>query len=209
MAEKIYVVSVGPGSQEYLIPRAQERINKAKYIAGGERNLKLVDITTKEYFIIRNNLPELKAFLSQNISACPVVLASGDAGFYGILKYLKANFPSEKIEVIPGISSIQVAFARLGDMWHDATLFSVHGRPLEDLLKLMTLSKIAVLTDTHNTPQAIARLLTEHKLNPFKIAVLNNLCYDDEFIWQGTVQELVVLDKELLNSVVVIYNDCR
>lgn len=209
MAEKIYVVSVGPGSQEYLIPLAQERINKAKYIAGGERNLELVDKTAKEYFIIRNNLTELKGFLAQNISASPVVLASGDAGFYGILKYLKANFPSEMIEVIPGISSIQVAFARLGDMWHDAALFSVHGRPLEDLLKLMILPKVAVLTDAHNSPQAIARLLKEHKLNPSKIAVLNNICYEDEFIWQGTIRELEVLDKELLNSVVVIYNDFR
>lgn len=207
MAEKIYVVSVGPGSLEYMTPLAQQTITKAKYLAGGERNLKPYLDELKHIFVIKNNLAELKTFLLDNIAQSPVVLASGDAGFYGILKYLQKEFPKDLLEVIPGVSSIQVAFARLGDTWHDATLLSGHGRPFEEIIDFMGASKLAVLTDAKHTPQLLAQQMLKKGLAPCQIIVLDNLTYPDEYLWRGTAQELATLEKELHNSVVVIYND--
>lgn len=207
MAKKIYVVSVGPGSIEYITPLAHKIISEAKYIAGGERNLKPYIDDTKNVFIIKNNLTKLKIFLLDNIANSPVVLASGDAGFYGILKYLQKEFSKEMLVVIPGVSSIQIAFARLSDTWHDATLLSAHGRPFEDIIPLFGTGKLVVLTDAKNTPQQLAQHLLEKAIFPIQIVVLNNLTYQDEYIWRGKAQDLATLEIELHNSVVVIYNE--
>ena len=207
MEEKIYVVSVGPGNPDYLTPAAKSVVEQTNFLAGGARNLELFDLAGKEVFVIRNNLAELKSFLQANINASPAVLASGDAGYYGILKYLRANFSEDKLKVIPGISSVQVAFARLGDTWHDAVLFSIHGRPVEDILPLMESKKIALLTDKQNSPQALANFLIEHDHEPKEMVVLDNLSYPEEYIWRGSAAELSRLNTNLHNSVVVIYNE--
>ena len=52
---------------------------------------------------------------------------SGDTGYYSLLPYLKEIF-TNPIEVVPGISSMTFAFARLNEVWHDADLMSFHGR---------------------------------------------------------------------------------
>ena len=54
------------------------------------------------------------------------MLASGDPGFFGIVRALRAR----KIEprVIPATSSVTLAFARLGLDWDDALVISAHGR---------------------------------------------------------------------------------
>ena len=57
---------------------------------------------------------------------------SGDPGYYSLLDALKRDFPSGLIEVIPGLSAMQLAFARLALPWHEASLLSFHGRRPDD-----------------------------------------------------------------------------
>ena len=59
-----------------------------------------------------------------------VVLASGDPGFFGIARYLAAEFGREAFTVLPQVSSLQLAFARIGLPWDDGACVSLHGRPL-------------------------------------------------------------------------------
>ena len=58
------------------------------------------------------------------------VLASGDPGFFGIVRVLAERFGSERLAVHPAPSSVALAFARAGTSWDDATVVSAHGRPL-------------------------------------------------------------------------------
>lgn len=206
MAAKIYVVSVGPGSQEYLLPIAIKLVNEGNCIAGGKRNLELFITAGKQIFEIKNNLEELKSFLETNLQESPIVLASGDAGFYGILSFLRRHFPSESLEVIAGVSSMQLAFARLADTWQDALLLSLHGRELNNLQTLLSHHKIGILTDKQHSPQALASLLIEVGAQPREIVVFDNLTYEDEYCWRGNVNDLAVLAYKFKNSVVVIYN---
>jgi precorrin-6B methylase 1 len=71
----------------------------------------------------------------------------------------------------------------------------------------MGTSKLAVLTDAKNTPQLLAQQILKKGLAPRQIVVLNNLTYPDEYLWRGKSEELATLEKELHNSVVVIYNE--
>ena len=68
-------------------------------------------------------------FIGENLARQDVVvMVSGDPGYYSLLDALRRGFPQEAIQVIPGISSFQLAFARLALPWHEAELLSFHGR---------------------------------------------------------------------------------
>jgi precorrin-6Y C5,15-methyltransferase (decarboxylating) len=54
------------------------------------------------------------------------VLASGDPGFFGVLRALR-DAGLEPVAVIPAVSSIAAAFARAGIPWDDALVVSAHG----------------------------------------------------------------------------------
>ncbi len=57
-----------------------------------------------------------------------VVLATGDPLFHGIAGYLRARLPDLPLEILPNLSTLQVACARLGLAWQDLSVISVHGR---------------------------------------------------------------------------------
>jgi precorrin-6B C5,15-methyltransferase / cobalt-precorrin-6B C5,C15-methyltransferase len=74
-----------------------------------------------------------------------VVLASGDPGFFGIVRLLRAR--GIRPEVIPAVSSVALAFARLGLPWDDALVLSAHGRePRQVLAAALGSAKSAILT---------------------------------------------------------------
>ena len=68
----------------------------------------------------------------------------------------------DRVEIVPHVSSVALAFARLGVAWQDATVVSAHGRPLEAAIRAARgARKLAVLTDDENTPSAVARALLD------------------------------------------------
>ena len=62
-----------------------------------------------------------------------VVLASGDPLWFGIGRQLLAHFGLEQLRIEPAPSSLQLAFARIGRPWQDASWISLHGREPEPL----------------------------------------------------------------------------
>ncbi|MCX5080890.1 precorrin-6y C5,15-methyltransferase (decarboxylating) subunit CbiE [Streptomyces sp. NPDC056121] len=76
-----------------------------------------------------------------------VVLASGDPGFFGIVRALAERFGPAALDVRPGVSSVATAFARVGLPWDDAAVVSAHGRDLRTALNVCrAYPKTAVLT---------------------------------------------------------------
>lgn len=162
MVHPIKVVGIGPGHQDYLLPAALKAVREADYLVGGARALALFAHLDKPCCRIDKNLarlvPQLKDWRQKGRVA---VLVSGDPGFYSLLNYLRRHFPGSELEVIPGLSSMQLAFARLGISWHDARFASVHGRPLETLLRVVEPGvTVAILTSGQNDPGAVAEFLT-------------------------------------------------
>ena len=78
-----------------------------------------------------------------------VLLASGDPLWFGIGRLLVNSLPADSLTFHPAPTSLQLAFARLGRPWQDATWLSLHGRdpePLAEALKGRP-PALAVLTD--------------------------------------------------------------
>ena len=90
------------------------------------------------------------------------VLASGDPGFFGVVRPLAERFGAENLEVHPAPSSVSLAFAALGLWWDDALVVSAHGRPLADAAELGAGSaKVAILCSPSSPPEAVAQALLE------------------------------------------------
>ena len=87
------------------------------------------------------------------------VLASGDPGFFGIVRSLRARGIAPR--VIPAVSSVALAFARLGLDWDDALVLSAHGRdPRPVIAAALAHPKVAILTEPGETAAQLAgRLL--------------------------------------------------
>ena len=51
-----------------------------------------------------------------------VILASGDPLFYGVARYLCDRLGKDRFEVVPHVSSMQLAFARVKESWEEAYL---------------------------------------------------------------------------------------
>lgn len=192
MEYRIIVVGIGPGAPDYLLPCAKTVIGQAAVLVGGRRALETYGNHCVHTCAITGNLSEAAVFIRGHLkSKNVVVLASGDPGYYSILPYLKKEFPNNNIEVIPGISSMQVAFARIAQPWQDALLLSFHGRsPSENALSFAPDKKLGLLTDTKNTAAAIAALLLKRGWPPdSKTYLCVNLSYPDEQVIEQTLQE--------------------
>ena len=80
-----------------------------------------------------------------------VVLASGDPGFFGLTRTLRALGYQPK--VLPAVSSISMLAARLGEPWDDAAVLSAHGRdPREAANAARALPAVFVLTSPDYGP---------------------------------------------------------
>ena len=90
-----------------------------------------------------------------------VVLASGDPLWFGIGRLLLQRFGSAALAFQPSPSSMQLAFARIGRPWQDASWISLHGRdsaPLASALQKRP-AALAVLTDPHQGGAAAVRTI--------------------------------------------------
>jgi precorrin-6Y C5,15-methyltransferase (decarboxylating) len=108
-----------------LPPAATQALAAASAVAGARRHLAAVPLPPEaDRILLRRLDPALDAICAH---PGPVaVLASGDPGFFGIVRALRARGVAPA--VVPAVSSVALAFARLGLDWDDALVLSAHGR---------------------------------------------------------------------------------
>jgi precorrin-6Y C5,15-methyltransferase (decarboxylating) len=121
-----------------------------------------------------------------------VVLASGDPGFFGIVRALRRIVAPERLSVHPAPSSVAVAFARLGLPWDDALLVSAHARdPRPALAAALRHPKVAILTDAAATPTWLAARLDDGAERTLTVA--ERLGEEDERLVSGTPAEIAAM----------------
>ncbi len=119
------------------------------------------------------------------------ILASGDPGFFGVLRGLSRVIDRESIAVFPAVSSIAMAFSRVGIPWDDAVVVSMHGRPPDPAVaRILASSKVAVLTSPETPPHAVARMLVQRNAHAAQAIVCSNLSTDNEIVVEGDLETL-------------------
>ncbi len=195
--KKIIVAGIGPGAKSYITPAALEKIQAAKYLVGGRRALSEFATPNQITCAITKDLNAVIKFISEKISSGEVVvMASGDPGYYSILDLLRKNFKPSIIEVIPSISAMQLAFAKLSLSWYSATLASFHGRrPSDEILKFEHEKILGLLTDNEFNSVTISEILLERGWDKnSNTAICEKLSYPDEKIICTTLENAAKME---------------
>jgi len=197
-----YIIGVLDNGTEGISVVALAHIATADVVIGARRTLVLfaetfvADATQHD---IAQGLSKVPTWISdaQTDDLKVVVLATGDPLCHGIGRYLINKLGNEHCEVIPNVSTLQLAFARLGLAWQDAVVASAHSKdtgewsseagPEHGLYPLLQAvennSLVALFTSPENTPDRIARMLLSAGLGErFTLSVAEALLTDDENI---------------------------
>lgn len=198
MENKIYIIGIGPGSSEYLTKKAIDTVKSSDYTVGSTRAIDLFDdVNNKLAFNVKDLLDKLEKGVDLAIEGNTVsILSTGDPGFSGVLNTVlrianDKNFPKEKIEVIPGISSLQLAAARNHIQWDNANVMTFHGRGnIEDILKVINNGKTTIALPSKKV-RDMAQFLLDNGVNENRqVVVCERLSYDDEKIVQSTLKDI-------------------
>ena len=204
---KIYIIGIG---YKPLGKRSIKILADAGTILVSERLFEVFKEydsypAVKEKVRVINRVGETMRFLRAHLGTQTIVLlGSGDPMFHGIGRQVLAEFGPDSVEIIPDLSSIQVAFSKIKQTWDDAFLMSLHGGvdperrrrlpcDIDEVPSLLLKHrKIAILTDSKNNPAEIARrLINAPHLSSSKLFVCERLGYpDEERITSGNPQQI-------------------
>lgn len=190
----IYIVGLGPGHEDYILPKAIKTLENCDIVVGFKRALDSLDIDDlKKYYM--KTLTDVDKFISKEnngdeyINKNIAIVASGDPTFYGITNYIKSK-AQVTFEIIPGISSFQYLTSRVQIPWNNAYLGSLHGRS-EDFINKVKEHDVSIwLTDKENNPNFLCEILDKEKIK-CRVIVGENLSYDDEKISEGNPINLI------------------
>jgi precorrin-6Y C5,15-methyltransferase (decarboxylating) len=168
----IKMIGIGDEGKISLLPLYEKWIYESELLIGGKRQLAFFPDFQGEKMFIESGLSSLVERLQTEANNA-VILASGDPMFFGIGSYLASKID---LDVYPYLSSIQLAFAKMGEGWQDAYFASVHGRSMKGLVQRIDgRNKVALLTDAENSPNKIAQYLLSFGMNEYQAFVGENL----------------------------------
>jgi precorrin-6Y C5,15-methyltransferase (decarboxylating) len=186
---EVHVIGVATDRPARLDPEARAALAAAQVLVGGTRHLAAFGATATAA-TVRIEIAADADRVAREVRRQSVdegrrvcVLASGDPGFFGILRALSRTIDRASLRVHPAPSAVSVAFARLGIPWDDAAVVSAHGRPLPDAIAAIRgWPKVAVLTSPESPPEAIGKALAAAGTTFDLVAVCSRLGLADESV---------------------------
>ena len=185
----ITIVGCGPGAPDYLTPAAREAIESADVLVGARRVLDGLPPTRAERIVVGADIAKALEAIAARVGRQRItVVASGDPGVCSLAQPVIRRFGRTACRVIPGITAVQVAFARLGLEWFDATLLSAHeGIPAVSAEVLAHAPKIAVLAGNASTLPWL-RTLGHTLAKTHTLYVCENLTLPDERVHEMSAE---------------------
>jgi precorrin-6Y C5,15-methyltransferase (decarboxylating) len=203
--QQIHVIGIGDDGLAGLTEAARRLIDEAELLVSDEERLALVPEGAAERMVVAGNLEETASNLAEVEGKRIVILASGDPLFYGVARYLCDRLGKDRLNVLPHVSAMQMAFARVKESWEEAYLTSVASRPLETVVeKIRTAEKVGLFTSEDCPPARVAQALLDAGVDYFSAYVCENLGAPDERVTQGELAELVDQEFAELNVMVLV-----
>ena len=205
MSNKLFVVGAGPGNQSYMTEAAKDVLRASDCVVAAERHLPLVSWHSN--VILLKNFEETMKKAERELEKGSVsFLVSGDPGIYSLLPLLKVKFPSRRIDVLPGISSLQCLCASASETWNGSAILSGHGKEIRESVILETADSnrsTVFFCGNDKNPSWLCSLLAE-KLPHVKVTVGENLSYENERITCGSPADLKDKNFDSLSIALII-----
>lgn len=210
----LFVVGVGPGSPAYLTDAAKEAVRRSQYIIGYKYTLStidgIIDRTKQQVFEVTMKSQEevyQDVYKKMKDGDYCTVPFTGDANFSEseVVDRLLEIFGDENSQIIPGISSVQVAAAKSRVPTDKALVISFHvtgdiEQKKRDLLQAVRDGKSVILLPRpwpqvptkHFMQSEIAKYLRQNAIDTsnLKAWVFEHLTTDRETTFQGTISDL-------------------
>ena len=198
MSGKIYIIGIGPGSSEYLTKKAIDTVGISDYTIGSTRAIDLFsNIGNTIAFNVKELLDTLEKGVQLAVDGNTVsILSTGDPGFSGVLNTVlriadEKNFSKENIEVIPGISSLQLAAAKCHIQWDNANVMTFHGREnIEDILPVINNGKTTIALPSRKVKDMAQFLIDNGVEKDREVIVCERLSYPDEKIVKASLEKV-------------------
>jgi precorrin-6Y C5,15-methyltransferase (decarboxylating) len=204
-AEKVHIVGIGDDGLEGLTQRARAVVEQADVLIGENHCLALVGQSGQERFAVGADVDQavkrIEALSGQRI----VVLAVGDPLFYGFARYLCDRLGKDRFEVVPHVSTMQLAFARVKESWEEAFLTNLASHGVESVVEqIRSAEKVGLFTTEDIPPQAVASALLEQGLDYFTAYICENLGSPNERVTQGELAEIAAHEFGPLNVMILV-----
>jgi precorrin-6B C5,15-methyltransferase / cobalt-precorrin-6B C5,C15-methyltransferase len=203
---RLVIVGIGDDGLAGLTESARRLVQGSDLILGAPATLRLLDGVSGRKVPLEPEMPSALRQVREALSCRnPVLVSGGDPLFYGVARYLCDRLGKDQFEVIPHVSSMQLAFARVKESWEDAYLTSLAGRPFEAIVdRVRTAEKVGLFSSDDHPPSRIFRELLDRGIDYFKAYVCENLGSPDERVTQGELADLAGLEYDPLNVLILI-----
>jgi len=174
-AAAVTVVGIGDDGWDGLTETARAALQQAPMIVGSTRQLGLLpDLGVRRQPLPSPLLSQLDDLVASNPGLC--LLASGDPMLHGLGATLARRLGAGRLRVLPAVSSVALACARLGWAGHEVDVVSLVSRPVEVVLPAVQPGgRAIVLCRDGGTPAALARLLADRGWGDSELTVLEHL----------------------------------
>ncbi len=202
---KVHIVGVGSDGLAGLTARARDILSSADIVLGSEPTLALVRDLRAERVPVGADLSAEVRLIEANLGRKRIaVVAGGDPLFYGIARYLCDRLGPERFEVLPHVSSMQMAFARVKESWDEAYLTNLATHPLDEVLDRIRVAEVVGLfTSEEEGPPQVARALLARGIDYFRAYVCENLGGPDERVTQGELADVAEMEFAPLNVMIL------
>lgn len=202
------VVGIGADGWHGLPAAAQQRVRDAEVVFGSRRQLDLLPDPDAELVEWPSPmLPALPGLFERHEGRRICVLASGDPMFHGIGATLARVLGADRLRVLPHVSSVSLACARMGWPVQDVEVVNLVGRHTELLHpRIQPGRRLIVLSSDAHTPARVAALLVSRDFGGSAMTVLGDLASASESRFDATAAQWPHPDVSPLNVIAV---ECR
>lgn len=202
---KVLIVGIGDDGVDGLNRFALEQIRCADVLAADASQHALFPEYVGKRILFGSSLEPLVELLQSLDAGKVVVLAAGDPLFYGFTRFLMEKFGKDRFEIIPHVSSMQMAFARVKESWDEAYLTNLATQTLDRAAeKIRSAEKVGIFTTEVASPPRIASYLRDRGLDYFVGYVCENLGAPDERVTRGNMVELSHMEFSHPNVMILI-----
>ncbi len=187
---RVTLAGIGPGSPDGMTAEVRRAVREADCLIGAKRMLEAVADGRQVW---------CEAIAPGDIARCIreradcrrfTVVLSGDTGFFSGARKLLPLLEGCDVEVLPGLSSLQVLCARLGTSYEDVVPLSLHGRDGDIVPDVWQNRRVFVLVGGADGVPGLCHALVEAGLGEVRVTVGERLGYPGERIVRGTAAEL-------------------
>lgn len=204
----IVVVGIGADGMAGLAEESRRELRGAAVIYGSPRQLDLLDdtVAAPRRCWPSPMLPALGHLLDDDSEADVHVVASGDPLLHGIGATLVRLHGVDRVRVLPHVSSVTLARARMGWSAEDTEVISLVTAPVHTAVRRG--GRAVVLCRDADTPRALAAELTETGRGASELTIMEQLGGPSERIRNGTADAWAAAppaDIDALNIAAVRY----